>query len=266
MCDITVILPTYNESENIGSLIEGIFQVMRGWDIEILVVDDDSPDGTSECVESMRAHHERLRLITRRQDHGLVPSIWEGIQSARGDIIVWLDADNSMQPAVIPQLVSKVREGADMAFGSRYTRGGRGKGGQENHWNFVELFKAIRKSQDSFWAVLASVLGNLTVRHFLDRRFHDYTSGFYAIRKPVFQTIELEGFYLDYCIRLLYKACVHDFKVVEVPMTVFARQKGESKTSSSIRDLVPILLHCFHAVVELRSYARQHGKKAVTRK
>ncbi|MBF0177583.1 MAG: glycosyltransferase [Magnetococcales bacterium] len=258
MVEVTIILPTFNEVLNVRPLIEELEVAVAGWSFEILVVDDDSPDGTSREVEKLTEKFANLRLIVRRSDHGLVPSLRDGIRAARGNIVVWMDADQSMRPAEVPQLLDAIRHGHDLAFGSRYVLGGSMKGGGEQvGWRgVVQTLRNIQRSQDSFWSVFVSLVGNMVVRFALDRRFYDYTSGFYAVRKEVFNTIHLEGRYLDYCISLLYKTSVHGFRIAELPSIVLVRQLGESKTSSGLFDLFPLIFQCFKMVRSLRRYGR----------
>ena len=224
-------------------------------------MDDNSPDGTSAIVAEIAKDCDKVRLITRHENRGLIPSIRDGIQAAHGNIVVWMDADQSMQPSVVPILLSKIRDGADLAFGSRYVEGGAGKGAGDNPWNLFQFLGNIRKSQDSFSAVLISILGNAVMRYVLDKRFFDYTSGFYAVRKPVLEHIGLEGHYLDYCITFLHKVNIHGYRISEVPMTVLVRKEGESKTSSGLFDLFPIIFHCYKAVRRLKKYEKLHRKQ-----
>ena len=93
---ISIILPTYNEAENIIFLIEQIVEELTNEDYEIIVVDDNSPDGTSNLVQQAILKFPNLRLLTRTSDKGLVPSIREGIEKSRGSICIWLDADLSI--------------------------------------------------------------------------------------------------------------------------------------------------------------------------
>ena len=96
--DVTVILPTYNERENIALLVEGIVSHVQPAP-EVLVVDDNSPDGTWQVVESLLLSHPTLRLIKRVDERGLTSAIRRGIAEARGDVVVWMDTDLSMPPA-----------------------------------------------------------------------------------------------------------------------------------------------------------------------
>jgi dolichol-phosphate mannosyltransferase len=209
---VSVVLPTFNERDNIGPLIEALLACLGDVPAEIIVVDDDSPDGTWQVVAGMARQDERVRLLHRVEERGLTSAIVAGIGQARGDIVVWMDCDFSMPPAVVPRLVATVDQGYDLAVGSRYVRGGRDVGhswlGQAFSWT-INLY--------------ASVLLGWEVR--------DYTSGFIAARRQVFDLVALQGDYGEYCIDLLYRARRLGFRIKELPYACVPRQSGESKTA-----------------------------------
>ena len=213
MNSVTVILPTYNERENIRPLFERTLAALSGQTVEILVVDDDSPDGTWEIVQEMAGGDERIRLCRRIDERGLTSAIWHGIQHAGGDIVVWMDCDLAMPPESIPDLLSPLASaGADIAIGSRYVRGGRDIG----HSLTGQLFsRAI----------------NVFAGLFLGFGIRDYTSGFVAARRALFDQITLQGDYGEYCIDFLYRAKRLGFQIVEVPYDCVERAAGESKTA-----------------------------------
>ncbi|MDQ3119590.1 MAG: glycosyltransferase, partial [Verrucomicrobiota bacterium] len=171
---VSVVMPTFNEAGNIAALMHDVVENIRGSgvaSIEVVVVDDDSPDRTWEVAERTPTNGAEVRVIRRMADHGLTASIREGIQNAKHDVIVWLDCDFSHPPDRIPQLLFMLGQGFDVAVNSRYTVGGgedrSGKGGA------VQLF-------------LSHFL-NWFVRFLLTASFSDYTSGFVAARKEVLQ-------------------------------------------------------------------------------
>ena len=120
--EVSVILPTYNESQNVQELILAILNCMEPAP-EIIVVDDDSPDGTWEIVTKIQAEHPNVELLRRTGKRGLATAVAEGIANSRGDVIVWMDSDFSHPPALIPQMV-KALEHCSIALASRYTKGG----------------------------------------------------------------------------------------------------------------------------------------------
>ncbi|MFC2015766.1 polyprenol monophosphomannose synthase [Chloroflexota bacterium] len=209
---VTVVLPTYNERENIGPLIQGILtHVQRP--VEVIVVDDDSPDGTWQVVQEMAEEDERIRLLHRTDERGLTSALTAGIGEAHGSVIAWMDCDLSMPPEVLPALLATTDE-VDLAVGSRYVRGGADVG----HSLVGQLFSRTI---------------NLAASLLLGWGVKDYTSGFMAVRRPVFDQITLRGDYGEYCIDLLARAQKLGFTVREVPYQCVPRLQGESKTATN---------------------------------
>lgn len=234
---ITVILPTYNEKENIKLLIPAILKNLDK-KVEILVVDDNSPDGTWRIVEDMAKGIKNITLLKRMHKRGLTSALSDGIRIAKGKIIAWMDTDLSMPPEKLKELTQKIENGYDIAVGSRYIQGGG--------------MVVVTKSQDTILpAVLSSIL-NFMIQKLLDSSFHDYTSGFIAIRKKVLQEIELKGDYGEYFIDLIYKAIKKGYKVIELPYISLARKHGVSKTGTNFRQHLKRGRKYFWTVLRLR--------------
>jgi dolichol-phosphate mannosyltransferase len=212
--NITIVLPTFNERDNIIPLIQRGLAALDSYQVEMLVVDDDSPDGTWQVVAELAGRDPRVRLIRRTQERGLASAIATGIAQARGAWIGWMDCDLSMPPEDLPRLAGALAAGADVALGSRYVRGGRDVG---HAWVGRAFSRTI----------------NLAAAWLLDRRVTDYTSGFILARREVFERIPLQGDYGEYCIDLLYRALRAGFGVVEVPYACVPRETGESKTATN---------------------------------
>lgn len=226
---LTVILPTYNERENIPILIEGILRHVIT-PVQVLVVDDNSPDGTWQVVQEIARAEPRVQLLRRVSERGLTSAIWAGIQAADTDAVSWMDCDLAMPPETIPQLLERLAGGADISLGSRYVRGGSDPG-------------------HSLTARAFSVTINLFASLLLGWGVRDYTSGFIAARRMVFgvagdgsparpghPALTLQGDYGEYCIDLLARARMAGLRVEEVPYTCSARFSGESKTGSNPMD------------------------------
>jgi dolichol-phosphate mannosyltransferase len=209
----TIILPTYNERDNITLLINGVLDAVVPAP-EVLVVDDDSPDGTWQVVDELAAEHPTIRLIRRTDERGLTSAIRRGIAEARGDVVVWMDTDLSMPPDKIPYLLDAMKD-SDLAIGSRYVKGGRDVG-----HSFVA--QAFSRTINLFAGLL---LGFTTT---------DYTSGFVAARREVFDHITLQGDYGEYCIDLLYRARKLGYRLKEIPYDCVERHSGESKTATNV--------------------------------
>lgn len=217
---LSVVLPTYNERDNVVPLVERIRASLASVPHEILVVDDDSPDGTADAVESRFRDVPEVRVVRRAAaERGLRSAIQEGLDRSTGDAVVWMDCDLSMPPEKIPELHAALAS-SDVAVGSRYVPGG------EDARSDVPLHRACSRLLNGFAQL---VLGSAVL---------DYTSGFVCARRRVVQEIRLAGDYGEYCIDFLYRAHALGFHIVEVPYTNAARASGESKTASSAVDLV----------------------------
>jgi dolichol-phosphate mannosyltransferase len=252
MIPVSIILPTYNESENIAGVIDDIAQTLEGEEYEIIVVDDDSPDGTSDIIREKIISQPHLRLISRTADKGLIPSLREGVASARFDLCVWLDADQSMKADTIPKLISQIEGGADLAIGSRYIEGGGVKGSLDGNNALIPVRKRLKNTEDSFFQVVLSMAGNKMLRVLMTSAVTDYTSGYYAVKKEVVNSVGLTGTYVDYCIRFAYGAFVRGYKIREVPLVVYPRMQGDSKTASGFFSLIYIALECLWTAFVLR--------------
>ena len=192
-----------------------------------IVVDDDSPDGTSETVRSLAARHNspgltKVVLIRRQNEKGLTSALQNGISIARNqlgaDLITWMDCDASMPPEDVPRLVSAIIDGpAEIAVGSRWMPGGDDKA----HGTLARTLS---------WLI------NICARLFLINKIHDYTSGFVAARSEVFQHIKLRGDYGEYCIDFLFRALRSGFVVQEIPYVCVPRIAGESQTGANLWD------------------------------
>lgn len=231
---VCTILPTYNERDNIGLLIERLIKSVPPPYL-VLVIDDNSPDGTWQVVEEIAAaysHPQQLRgengvasgvaLVRRIEEKGLTTAIQRGIDEAiatyNADIITWMDCDLSMPPEDVPKLVQVIKENrADMSIGSRWVRGGKdiahGVMARTLSW-IINTFAII-------------VAGNYA---------HDYTSGFMAARAELLKQIPLEGDYGEYCIDLICRAGRAGYRLMEVPYICVPRNTGESKTGINLWD------------------------------
>jgi dolichol-phosphate mannosyltransferase len=222
---VCTVLPTYNERANIGPLIEGILAHAITPHL-VLVVDDNSPDGTAEVVEDMMARHNtpettRVQLLRRVGEKGLTSAIQAGIDAAiqtyGAEIVTWMDCDLSMPPADVPRLVQTVLDGADVAVGSRWIAGG------------ADIAHS-RMARTLSWII------NYTAILLISPKVHDYTSGFIAARAGALQQFRLNGDYGEYCIDLLGRALAAGCEVREVPYICVPRHEGESKTGANLWD------------------------------
>jgi dolichol-phosphate mannosyltransferase len=219
--DVSVIFPTYNEKDNIGPLIEEILKYTPS-STEVIVVDDNSPDGTWQVVERMRKDLPNLYLLRRMDKRGLASALREGIAFSKGEIIVWSDCDFSMPPEKVKDLLEGIAQGQDVVVGSRFVKGGG-----------VQI---VTGSNDTLLAYLMSVTLNVFIQRTLGRAFKDYTSGFIAFRRKVLDHVSLRGDYGEYFIDFIYRAQKRGYKVLEIPYMCVERRTGVGKTGQRFFD------------------------------
>jgi dolichol-phosphate mannosyltransferase len=213
-----VIVPTYNERDSIAEVVARLFDA-AGESVELLVVDDGSPDGTAEAVRALAGDHP-VHLIEREGKQGLGSAYVRGFRWAleRGyDAVVEMDADLSHDPADVPRLLGALTD-ADLAIGSRYVPGGR-----------IENWGARRR--------ILSAAGNLYARMWLGRATRDWTSGFRAYRTAALGGDALEGVGSEgyaFQIEMTRRMHLAGHRVAEVPITFVERRAGASKMSRRI--------------------------------
>lgn len=219
---VSIVMPTYNEAGNIADLMKEAVVCVRdcGFSaIEVIVADDDSPDFTWKIAGETDCPGATVRVLRRMENHGLTASLNDAIAAAGNEVIIWFDCDFSQPPERIPQLLEKIREGFDVVVNSRYV-----PGGGEN------------RSGDGSWLhLLLSRYLNRLLRIYLFPSFSDYTSGFAAVRREVFQGIRLRGDYGEYFIDFIYRVLLEKrFAVAELPYVMQPRRSGISKTGTNL--------------------------------
>jgi len=212
---ISILIPTYNESENIVPFCRELLKVFDGKPLEIVIVDDDSPDGTARTVTKAFGSESRVRLEVRRNKRGLTSAITDAFHLSRGDVLVRTDADFSLPPGDIVRLVEQIESGCDFAFASRYVGAG-----QDHRGQGLPVF-------------LSRVI-NFYCQTLLSFKYRDYTSCFYACRRKVMDKVPLEGDYGEFFIHLLWKTHKEGFKIQEMPYTCQPRREGVSKTATNL--------------------------------
>ncbi len=218
MAETLIIIPTYNERENLPPLIAEIHTFVE--DAHILVVDDNSPDGTGQLANELAAADPRVHVLHRQGKQGLGTAYIAGFKWALERdyaYIFEMDADFSHQPKYLPDFLAKIAD-ADLVLGCRYMKGG----GTED-WGP--------------WRQFVSRGGNLYARTILGLRFRDLTGGFKCFRRKVLETIDLDGVSSKgyaFQIELTYRALKAGFKVAETPIIFPDRKVGESKMSGDI--------------------------------
>jgi dolichol-phosphate mannosyltransferase len=213
----TVCLPTYNEREN----LEPMLRALGRHDVRVLVIDDNSPDGTGEVADRLAEELEYVDVLHRPRKEGLGPAYIAGFERALADgaeRIVEMDCDFSHDPADVPRLIAATEDGADVALGSRYVAGG-----QIRNWGLLR--RAV------------SAGGSLYARVLLGSSVRDLTGGFKCYRRDVLERIDLSA--IDskgyaFQIETTYRAARAGFRIIEVPITFADREAGGSKMSKAI--------------------------------
>jgi dolichol-phosphate mannosyltransferase len=207
----SVIIPTLNEEENIGRLIDAIYSVLDPSSTAVIVVDDDSSDDTQRVVEDKSEHYPHVGLIVRKNERGLGSAVKCGAEAVDEDTTIVMDADFSHNPRFIPDMIQQVEEGYDVVVGSRYVAGGKIVGWPGSR-------KAV--SQGATW--IARLLLRVPLK--------DPMSGFVCVRSPA---ILRKGFdYADYKFGLEIVSRNRQLSVTEVPITFQDRTRGKSKLGS----------------------------------
>jgi dolichol-phosphate mannosyltransferase len=214
-----ICLPTYNERENLEPMVRALGSVLSEGD-RVLVIDDDSPDGTGEIADRLAAELPWVEVLHRPEKEGLGPAYLAGFREAlAGDaeLVFELDCDRSHDPADVPRLRAAAEE-ADLVLGSRYV-----EGGAIRHWGLARR--------------IVSAGGSLYARLLLGVSVRDLTGGFKCYRRSVLETIDLDAVRsrgYAFQIETTYRALRAGFRVLEVPITFVDREVGGSKMSRSI--------------------------------
>ena len=214
-----VIIPTYNEIENIHSVIDAV--LAQGPQFSVLIVDDNSPDGTGEVVNILKQKESRIHLLQRAGKLGLGTAYIAGFRyglSHGFDYIFEMDADFSHNPKDLPRLLEACVQGADMSIGSRYV-----KGGNIKNWSKDRLFLSYGAS--------------LYVKTITSLPVQDPTAGFICYHRRVLEALDLDKIkFVGYTfqIEMKYYAFIKGFKLAEVPITFVDREKGNSKMHANI--------------------------------
>jgi len=210
---ISVILPTYNEAKNIVGLVNGIKrEITSPWTTEIIVVDDNSNDGTYAAVESSFRDDPDVSAILRTADRGLANSIRTGIEHASGDYLLVMDTDFTHRPEELPLMLHVVGK-VDLVSGSRFAAGG------------------LMHNTPHY---LASFVYNLLIRVIIRTQIQDNLGGFWVARADRIRALPFDAIFFgygDYYFRLLHYAQASGMKIVELPAHYAERTGGKSKSN-----------------------------------
>lgn len=216
---LSIILPTYNEAGNIIPLVRNIISVLKQLSFEILIIDDDSPDGTAEKAKKEFYHDKRIQIFVKKKDKGLARAIMYGMQKSKGAYILVMDTDFNHNPDDILQFL-RLKEQYDFIIGSRYIPGG----GMENRMRYY-----------------ASFLYNFIIRFVLSLPTKDSLSGFFLIKRSLLGKINFQTTFIgygDYFMRLIKNVHQYTKSIYEVPVFYKNRFSGQSKSK--------LIIMCFN--------------------
>ncbi|MEX0920395.1 MAG: glycosyltransferase family 2 protein [Candidatus Pacearchaeota archaeon] len=238
--DLSLVIPTYNEKENIQILLRRIFNEFKKNKIngEVIVVDDNSPDGTGEILDKLKKKQKNLKVIHREGKLGLSSAVLDGWRIAEGKVLGVMDADLSHPPEKIKELFLPIKEGeCDFSVGSRYIKGGRIKG----------------------WGILRKVMSKTaTLLSRIYTKVKDPMTGFFMIRKEVIKKVSLNPKGFKILLEIIIKGKYRNIK--EIPITFVDRQKGKSKAGTKeifyyLQNLVGYLPHRRNVLGEFFKFA-----------
>lgn len=240
---VVVMIPTYNEVENIQALVREILALPLDEEVSVLVVDDNSPDGTGTLVQKMSASDPRIHALIRTKRRGRGAAGIDGFQAAltlQADYVIEMDGDFSHQPRSIPDLL-KAMENCDVAIGSRFVRGGR-----DSDRNLVR--KTI----------------TFLARNFVRRKFHtavrDVSSGYRCFTREVLEKVDLDdmiSFGPSVVLEILYKLSLLKARINEIPIIFVDRRLGRTK----LRGLTLV-----ETLVMVLRFRRQYGRPSASSK
>lgn len=213
-----VVIPTYNERENLPLIVERLLALEA--DLDILVVDDNSPDGTGVLADALAERHSRVQVLHRTAREGLGPAYLAGFREALAkgySVIIQMDADLSHDPQYLPAMLERLKE-CDLVLGSRYVPGGGVSG-----WGFFRR--------------MLSRGGSWMARRMLHLPYRDLTGGYKAWRRELLGRMPMEKVRSDgYCFQIEMTYCAHRLgaRIAEVPIIFYNRRLGRSKMSAWI--------------------------------
>ena len=222
-------MPSYNERENIEEAINRIVNILNNNLLEIIIVDDDSPDETWKLIKEL--NHKKVNLIHRTKEKGLASALAAGVEASKGEVIVWLDCDLGIPPEEIVTLIDYLNI-YEVSIGSRYVRGG--------------------SDSRAKWITYSSTFINKLAQLMLSNEVKDYTSGFVAVRREVLDQIKINphGFG-EYFIEFAYKCVQEKFKIVEVGYAYGDRKGGVSKSTDNFFVFLKLGLSYIQKIISL---------------
>lgn len=238
---VSIILPTINEEENLKLLIPDLIENLDGIDYSIIVADDGSSDNSKEYVESLNLVHKNIMFLNRTSPPSLPMSIWDGIEEANTDYVLWMDADGSMPASTVREMVDISTQNLEcVVIGSRFVEGGAYKGILElEEKSLIKAIFNVYKSNDTVLGMILSNLFNKLLRTIFKSQVHDITSGFILGKKDYFNKSAFEeADYGEYFIKVVSEILSSNIEIIEKGYVCETRKYGSSKTATSFFQLL----------------------------
>lgn len=225
--ELTILIPVYNEKENIPFLVSTLKKTISGWgyDTEVLMVNDGSSDGSREILEKVAKKEKNFRAVHHEKNRGFGAALQTGYKNASGSVISTMDADLTHDPKQIKKFMEKIKQGYDMVIGSRYIEGGK----------MVDV---------AWYRRMISDMSRILIRILFNMPIKDVTNGFRAVRKTVVENIDLKSDSFNILPEMVVKARKKGYKITEVPMTLTKRKYGVSKMNP-LRDYTKEIITLF---------------------
>ena len=239
--NVSIILPTINEEDNLKFLIPDLIKNLDGIEYSIIVVDDGSSDNSKEYVESLSLVNKNIIFLNRTSSPSLPMSIWDGIEKATTDYVLWMDADGSMPAKTVREMVEvSIQNLESVVIGSRFVDGGAYKGILElEEKSLIKAIFNVYKSNDSVLGMILSNLFNKLLLIIFKSKVHDITSGFILGKKGYFSKIAFEkAEYGEYFINVISKLISSNINIIEMGYVCETRKFGFSKTATSFLQLL----------------------------
>jgi dolichol-phosphate mannosyltransferase len=251
MAELSIVIPTYNEKDNISILIQNIAEALAGIRYEIVVVDDQSPDGTGRIVQRLARMNHPVRLITKEKKEGIGAALRVGYEACTTPIIASLDADLSFNARDLKRLYDGVQAGQDLVTGTRHSPG-----------SFYET------PNRAIWVKhFVSLTGNRTLRALTGIPLDDFTANVRAFTRRLWMTIETQEKTNSLLFEMILKAHLKGYSIGQIPVTFYNRRAGVSKLRLSLEapkflgKLCTYLWRYRRELIYTRLHGRQHHKK-----
>jgi len=232
---LSIIVPTYNEKENLPILVKKLDESLKNIDFELIIVDDDSPDGTWRLADELKKDYPFMHVIRRIGKRDLATAVIEGFEKSKGKILAVMDADLQHPPEKIPHMLDKIKNGADIVVGSRYVKGG-----------MIKKWSIVRK----FYSKFATFLAHAFIPK--SRATNDPLSGFFMIKRDVIKNIPLNPIGYKILLEILAKGKYKNLE--EEPIKFKEREKGKSSLNAGVQ--VKYIRHLLRLAWEVKEIHR----------